>query len=122
MLFHIMLYSGQQESGSVGIASRGNDGQITFRDWHPVGAEEYGYVAPDPLNSNIIYGGKISKYNKLTGQVQNITPKATTKLGSIVLYAQNLLSFLLLIIKLYILQEMFYSKPRWWKQLAGNQP
>ena len=24
--------------------------QITFRDWHPVGAEEYGYVAPDPLN------------------------------------------------------------------------
>ena len=30
-------------------SSRGNDGQITFRDWHPVGVEEYGYVAPDPL-------------------------------------------------------------------------
>ncbi len=30
--------------------------QITFRDWHPVGAEEYGYIAPDPLNPNIIYG------------------------------------------------------------------
>lgn len=29
----------------------------------------------DPLNSNIIYGGKISKYNKLTGQVQSITPQ-----------------------------------------------
>ena len=69
------LYSGQQESGSVGIASRGNDGEITFRDWHPVGAQEYGYVAPDPLNSNIIYGGKLSKYNKLTGQVQSITPE-----------------------------------------------
>ncbi len=72
--FPYNLYSGQQESGSVGIASRGNDGEITFRDWHPVGAQEYGYVAPDPLNSNIIYGGKISKYNKLTGQVQSITP------------------------------------------------
>ncbi|HEV8082356.1 MAG TPA: hypothetical protein VGP55_04100 [Chitinophagaceae bacterium] len=73
--FPYNVYSGQQESGSVGISSRGNDGQITFRDWHPVGAEEYGYVAPDPLNSNIIYGGKISKYNKLTGQVQSLTPK-----------------------------------------------
>ena len=34
------VYGGQQESGSVGIASRGNDGAITFREWHPVGAEE----------------------------------------------------------------------------------
>ncbi|MBA3833659.1 MAG: glycoside hydrolase, partial [Chthoniobacterales bacterium] len=41
--FPYNLYSGQQESGSVGIASRGPDGAITFRDWHPVGAEEYGY-------------------------------------------------------------------------------
>ena len=75
--FPYNLYSGQQESGSVGIASRGNDGQITFREWHPVGAQEYGYVAPDPLNSNIIYGGKLSKYNKLTGQAQSITPTST---------------------------------------------
>ena len=74
--FPYNLYSGQQESGSVGIASRGNDGEITFRDWHPVGAQEYGYVAPDPFNSNIVYGGKITKYNKLTGQVLNISPRA----------------------------------------------
>ena len=74
--FPYNVYSGQQESGSVGIASRGNDGQITIREWHPVGAQEYGYVAPDPLNSTIIYGGKITKYNKLTGQTQNISPEA----------------------------------------------
>ena len=48
--FPYRLYSGQQESGSVGIASRGNDGRITFRDWHPVAAEEYGYVVADPLD------------------------------------------------------------------------
>ena len=77
--FPYNVYSGQQESGSVGIASRGNDGQINFRDWHPVGAEEYGYVVADPLNANIVYGGKISKYNKLTGQVQNIRPAAPPK-------------------------------------------
>ncbi|MDQ6842984.1 MAG: glycoside hydrolase, partial [Bacteroidota bacterium] len=74
--FPYNVYGSQQESGSVGITSRGNDGEITFRDWHPVGAEEYGYVAADPLDSNIIYGGKISKYNKHTGQVQNIAPEA----------------------------------------------
>jgi photosystem II stability/assembly factor-like uncharacterized protein/molecular chaperone GrpE (heat shock protein) len=74
--FPYNVYSGQQESGSVGIASRGNDGEITFREWHPVGAEEYGYVVADPKNPNIIYGGKISRYDKRTGQVQNISPEA----------------------------------------------
>lgn len=74
--FPYNVYSGQQESGSVGIASRGNDGGITFREWHSVGAEEYGYVAPDPNDPNIIYGGKISRYDKRTGQAQNIAPEA----------------------------------------------
>jgi len=74
--FPYNVYGGQQESGSVGIASRGNDGQITFREWHPVAVEEYGYVAADPLDPNIIYGGKITKYDKRTGQVQNIAPEA----------------------------------------------
>jgi len=72
--FPYNVYSGQQESGSVGIASRGNDGQITEREWHPVSAEEYGYVVADPLNPNIVYGGKLTRYNKLTGQVQDISP------------------------------------------------
>ena len=35
------VYGAQQESGSAGIASRGNDGEITLREWHPVGAAEY---------------------------------------------------------------------------------
>ncbi|TAL48924.1 MAG: glycoside hydrolase [Chitinophagaceae bacterium] len=74
--FPYNVYGGQQESGSVGIASRGNDGEITFREWHPVGVEEYGYVAADPLNPNIIYGGKITKFDKRTGHVQNISPEA----------------------------------------------
>jgi photosystem II stability/assembly factor-like uncharacterized protein len=74
--FPYNVYGGQQESGSVGIASRGNDGQINLRDWHPVGVEEYGYVAADPLNPDIIYGGKITKFDKRTGQVQNISPEA----------------------------------------------
>jgi len=74
--FPYNVYGGQQESGSVGIASRGNDGAISYREWHPVGVEEYGYVAPDPLDPDIIYGGKVSRYDKKTGQTQNIAPEA----------------------------------------------
>ncbi|MDQ6911992.1 MAG: glycoside hydrolase [Verrucomicrobiota bacterium] len=73
--FPYRLYSGQQESGSVGIASRGADGAITFRDWHPVAAEEYGYVVADPLDPDIIYGGKLSRYDRRTGQAQSILPE-----------------------------------------------
>jgi photosystem II stability/assembly factor-like uncharacterized protein len=70
------VYGGQQESGSVGTASRGDNGAITFRDWRTVGLEEYGYAAPDPLNPNFIYGGKLSRYDKTTGQVQQVAPEA----------------------------------------------
>ncbi len=72
--FPYWVYGGQQESGSVGTASRGDAGEITFRDWHPVGVEEYGYVAPDPLNPNIIYGGKVSRLDQSTGEVQQVGP------------------------------------------------
>ena len=75
--FPYKVCAGQQESGSVCTLSRGNDGAITFRDWHPVGVIEYGYVAPDPLNEDIIYGGgrnEVSKFHFSTGEVQNVTP------------------------------------------------
>ena len=75
--FPYQVCAGQQESGSVCISSRGNDGVITLRDWRPVATIEYGYVAPDPLNPDVIYGGgrnEVSKYHRSTGQVQNVTP------------------------------------------------
>jgi photosystem II stability/assembly factor-like uncharacterized protein len=72
--FPYWVYGGQQESGSIGIASRSDYGSITFRDWYPVGVEEYGYVAPDPLNPNLIYGGKATRFDKTTMQTQDISP------------------------------------------------
>ena len=81
-LYHVMtdnafpyrVCGGQQDSGSVCIASRGNDGQITFRDWHPVGVEEYGYAAPDPRDPDLVYGGKVTRYDRRTGQVSDVGP------------------------------------------------
>jgi photosystem II stability/assembly factor-like uncharacterized protein len=75
--FPYRVCGAQQESGSVCISSRGNDGEITFREWHPVGVIEYGYVAPDPLDTNIVYGAgrnQVSKFHWDTGQVENVTP------------------------------------------------
>src|ERR1041385_1614578 len=53
----------------------GENGAITFRDWRTVGVEEYGYVAPDPLHPNLIYGGKATRFDTTTGQVQNVAPE-----------------------------------------------
>jgi photosystem II stability/assembly factor-like uncharacterized protein len=74
--FPYNVYSGQQESGSVGISSRGNDGAVTARDWHPMALEEWGYAVADPEDANLIYGGKISRTDKRTGQAQDISPDA----------------------------------------------
>ena len=72
--FPYWVYGGQQESGSAGVASRGDDGAITSRDWHPVAAEEYGYVAPDPKDADVIFGGKLTRYRHSTKEVQDVSP------------------------------------------------
>ena len=75
--FPYEVCAGQQESGSVCISTRGNDGEITYREWHPAAVIEYGYVAPDPLHPEIVFGAgrsEVSKYDKITGQVQDVTP------------------------------------------------
>jgi len=77
--FPYQVCAGQQESGSVCIASRGNDGEITYREWHPAAVIEYGYAAPDPLHPEIVFGAgrsEVSKYDMVTGQVVNVTPIA----------------------------------------------
>jgi photosystem II stability/assembly factor-like uncharacterized protein len=76
------LCGGQQESGSACVKSRGNDGSIGYREFHPVGASEYSYVAPDPLNPDIFYGGTVTRFDRRTGQTQNVSPNAGAGRGS----------------------------------------
>ncbi|MDP9110426.1 MAG: glycoside hydrolase [Candidatus Eremiobacteraeota bacterium] len=77
--FPYWVFGGQQESGSAEVASRSDDGEITFRQFHPVGTEEYGYVAPDPLHPNIIYGGKATRYDERTQETQDVSPSYDRK-------------------------------------------
>jgi hypothetical protein len=58
------------------VSSRGDWGEITERDWHPVGAQEYGYVVPDPLHPGVVFGGKVEKFDERTGQTQEVSPIA----------------------------------------------
>jgi photosystem II stability/assembly factor-like uncharacterized protein len=74
--FPYRVCGGQQESGSACVASRGRTGAIGAWDWETVGVEEYGYIAPDPLDPNIVYGGKLTRFDRRTRQTQNIMPEA----------------------------------------------
>ncbi|MBV9332967.1 MAG: glycoside hydrolase, partial [Candidatus Eremiobacteraeota bacterium] len=72
--FPYWICGGQQESGSACVRSRGDWGETTERDWHPAGAQEYGYVVPDPLHPGVFFGGKVQKFDERTGQAQEISP------------------------------------------------
>ncbi len=76
--FPYWIYSGQQDSGTVGAASRSDYGSLTFRDWHPVGGDERDFMLPDPDAPDIVYGsglgGHVSRWDARSGQVANISP------------------------------------------------
>jgi photosystem II stability/assembly factor-like uncharacterized protein len=77
--FPYRLCGGQQDSGSACVSSRGNDGEITFHDWHPVNIQEYGIAAPDPKDPDLVFGGQrsnVSLYNRRTGQTATVGPSA----------------------------------------------
>jgi photosystem II stability/assembly factor-like uncharacterized protein len=80
--FPYWIYGPQQDSGTAGISSRGNNGQITEREWYPVGPGESGYTIPDPLDPDVIYnagpGGSVVRLSKTTGQVRDISPAAVS--------------------------------------------
>ena len=73
--FPYWVYGAQQESGSVATQSRSDYGEITFREWSVPGVFEYGYIAVDPLDSNIVYGAKLTRTNQALGEVADIAPE-----------------------------------------------
>jgi len=74
--FPYWVYGAQQESGAAAILSRSDYGEITFRDWHLIGIFEYGYVAIDPLDSNILYGDWLTRTKQDISEFAKVTPEA----------------------------------------------
>jgi photosystem II stability/assembly factor-like uncharacterized protein len=83
--FPYWIYSGQQDSGTVGIASRSDYGALSYREWHPVGGEERGYEIPDPADPETVYGtglgGDLTRFDARTGQVAAISPHLESTYG-----------------------------------------
>jgi photosystem II stability/assembly factor-like uncharacterized protein len=85
--FPYRVYGAQQDSGTISTTSRSDTGSITFRDWYTIGAGESGYIAPDPSDPNIVYGGDtfggLHRFDRRTGQSQTISPAAIGSFGDI---------------------------------------
>ena len=73
--FPYWVYGAQQESGSAAVMSRSDVGELTFREWSLPGVEEYGYIAVDPRDSNILYGGRITRTNQALNEFANVAPE-----------------------------------------------
>ncbi len=77
--FPYWIYAAQQDSGAVAIPSRTQYKGINSFSWRPMepGGESE-YIAPDPLDPNVIFGGtegtEADKFNLETGDDQQIPP------------------------------------------------
>ncbi|MCP9764036.1 VPS10 domain-containing protein [Lacihabitans soyangensis] len=83
--FPYNIYGSQQDNSTVRIASRTNGYSIGVRDWYSVAGGESGYIAIDPKNSKITYGGSydgyLTKQNAENGQEQNIMVYPENNMG-----------------------------------------
>ena len=73
--FPYWVYGAQQDSGSIATPSRGKFRALDVHDWRPIAAgDENGYIAPDPENPEVIYGGFVTRQNLNNEQLQLMPP------------------------------------------------
>ena len=73
--FPYRIYGAQQDSGSAAVSSRGKFRVLSSSDWRPVLAgDENGYIAPDPLDPGVIFGGFVDRQDFSNEQVRRISP------------------------------------------------
>jgi len=73
--FPYWVYGAQQDSGPATTASTSKYRFLNFHDWRPLEAgDENGYIAPDPLNPGVIYGGFVSRQNFSNEEIQAMPP------------------------------------------------
>ncbi len=73
--FAYWVFGAQQDSGAAATPSRGKYASLNIHDWRPVDAgDENGYIAPDPLNRGVIYGGTVSRQDLSNEEIQQMPP------------------------------------------------
>lgn len=75
-VFPYRVFGAQQDSGTAGVLSRSDFGEILPQDWYSVGGFEYAYITPDPLHPDMVYSGgwygSVVRFDKSTGQVATV--------------------------------------------------
>ncbi|HKC64882.1 MAG TPA: hypothetical protein VKB86_14665, partial [Pyrinomonadaceae bacterium] len=72
----------QQDSGSIGVPTRSLHAEISMHDWSPICAGgESDYTAPDPLHTEILFGGRVTRCNVITGEIINVSPERNLPTG-----------------------------------------
>jgi len=73
--FPYWVYGAQQDSGAAGTPSRSNYRSLNFHDWRPMDAgDENGYLAPDPLNPEVVFGGFVARQDFRNEQIAQLPP------------------------------------------------
>ena len=73
--FPYWVYGAQQDSGPAATPSSSKYRSLNFHDWRPMEAgDENGYMAPDPLNPGVVFGGFVSRQDFSTEQNQEMPP------------------------------------------------
>jgi len=79
------IYGAQQDNSTISVPSRSVLGAITLADYDEIGGGESGYIAVRPDNPNIIYAGSylgyLTRYDRRTGQVREISVWPESNLG-----------------------------------------
>lgn len=81
------VYGGQQDNSAIAIPSRTNGWGIGWKDWYSVAGCESAYLAFDPKNPEVIYGGCyqgiIERWEKSTGEGKPIMQYLEQRLSGI---------------------------------------
>lgn len=81
------IYGGQQDNSAIAIASRTANGGINEKDWYQVAGGESAFIAFDPSDPQLVYGGSfqgnISVYDHQTEEVKDIMAYPTVGLATL---------------------------------------
>ena len=73
--FPYWVYGAEQDSGAAATPSRSDYRSLNFHDWRPIEAgDENGYIAPDPLHADVIFGGTVTRQDLGNGEIQMMPP------------------------------------------------
>jgi photosystem II stability/assembly factor-like uncharacterized protein len=84
--FPFRIYGAQQDNSTVRILHRSAGSTISERDWEPSAGGESAHLAPDPNDSDIVYGGTYKGYmmrkDHRTGQTRSVNVYPDNPAGS----------------------------------------